>query len=135
MKVIVTCGPGHEPINQVRRLTNFSAGEVGVHLRNQLARAGFEVFCLKGSGATHQGPGERCYFPFQLAFHLRGASVGPRSPQRLAKTEPKRWTQPSSCSCYSRFPRWRSIQLHVFAFPHFKNDFFSSGEHASANVA
>jgi hypothetical protein len=86
MKVIVTCGPGYEPINQVRRLTNFSAGEVGVHLRNQLARAGFEVFCLKGSGATHQGPGERCYFPFQLAFHLCGASVGPRSPQRLATT-------------------------------------------------
>ena len=61
MKVIVTCGPSFEPIDQVRRLTNFSTGELGVHLSNQLARAGFEVFCLKGSGATHAGPGEQCH--------------------------------------------------------------------------
>ena len=60
MKIIVTCGPSYEPIDQVRRLTNFSTGELGVHLSNQLARAGFEVFCLKGSGATHPGPGEQC---------------------------------------------------------------------------
>ena len=61
MKVIVTCGPSYEPIDQVRRLTNFSTGELGVSLSNQLARAGFEVFCLKGSGATHPGPGEQCH--------------------------------------------------------------------------
>lgn len=61
MKVIVTCGPSFEPIDQVRRLTNFSTGELGIHLSNQLARAGFEVFCLKGSGATHPGPGEQCH--------------------------------------------------------------------------
>ncbi len=61
MKVIVTCGPSYEPIDQVRRLTNFSTGELGVHLSNQLTRAGFEVFCLKGSGATHPGPGEQCH--------------------------------------------------------------------------
>jgi len=61
MKVIVTCGPSYEPIDQVRRLTNFSTGDLGVRLSNQLARAGFEVFCLKGSGATHPGPGEQCH--------------------------------------------------------------------------
>ena len=61
MKVIVTCGPSYEPIDQVRRLTNFSTGELGVHLSNQLALAGFEVFCLKGSGATFPGPGEQCH--------------------------------------------------------------------------
>lgn len=61
MKVIVTYGPSYEPIDQVRRLTNFSTGELGVHLSNQLARPGFEVFCLKGSGATHPGPGEQCH--------------------------------------------------------------------------
>ncbi len=60
MKVIVTCGPSFEPIDQVRRLTNFSTGELGVALSNQLARAGFEVICLKGSGATHPGPAEPC---------------------------------------------------------------------------
>jgi len=61
MKIIVTYGPSFEPIDQVRRLTNFSTGELGVHLSNQLARLGFEVFCLKGSGATHPGPGDQCY--------------------------------------------------------------------------
>jgi len=60
MKVIVTCGPSYEPIDQVRRITNFSTGELGVRLCNELARAGFEVFCLKGSGATHPGPNEQC---------------------------------------------------------------------------
>jgi len=61
MKVIVTCGPSYEPIDQVRRLTNFSTGELGVSLSNQLARAGFEVYCFKGSGATNPGPGEQCH--------------------------------------------------------------------------
>jgi phosphopantothenoylcysteine decarboxylase/phosphopantothenate--cysteine ligase len=61
MKVIVTCGPSFEPIDQVRRLTNFSTGELGVHLSNQLTRADFEVFCLKGSGATYSGPNEPCH--------------------------------------------------------------------------
>jgi phosphopantothenoylcysteine decarboxylase/phosphopantothenate--cysteine ligase len=40
MKVIVTCGPSYEPIDQVRRLTNFSTGELGVLLSDELARAG-----------------------------------------------------------------------------------------------
>jgi phosphopantothenate---cysteine ligase (CTP) len=61
MKVIVTCGPSCEPIDEVRRITNFSTGGLGVQLSNTLARAGFEVFCFKGSGATHPGPDERCH--------------------------------------------------------------------------
>lgn len=61
MKVIVTCGPSCEPIDEVRRITNFSTGELGVQLCNALARAGFEVFCFKGGGATHPGPGEQCH--------------------------------------------------------------------------
>jgi phosphopantothenoylcysteine synthetase/decarboxylase len=61
MKVIVTCGPSYEPIDQVRRLTNFSTGELGVLLSNELAHAGHEVFCLKGSGATAVGPVQPCH--------------------------------------------------------------------------
>ena len=52
MKVIVTCGPSYEPIDEVRRLTNFSTGELGILLANRLTRAGFEVTCFKGVGAT-----------------------------------------------------------------------------------
>jgi phosphopantothenoylcysteine synthetase/decarboxylase len=60
MKVIVTCGPSFEPIDEVRRLTNFSSGELGVLLSEALARAGYDVFCLKGSGATHPDPQAPC---------------------------------------------------------------------------
>jgi phosphopantothenoylcysteine synthetase/decarboxylase len=52
MRVLVTCGPSYEPIDQVRRLTNFSTGELGIMLANRLTQAGFEVLCFKGVGAT-----------------------------------------------------------------------------------
>lgn len=60
MKVIVTAGPSYEPIDHVRRITNFSTGELGVLLSEELAGAGFPVVCLKGVGATHPGPGAGC---------------------------------------------------------------------------
>jgi phosphopantothenoylcysteine synthetase/decarboxylase len=56
VKVIVTIGPSYEPIDQVRRITNFSTGELGVLLSEELARSGFDVVCLKGVSATHPGP-------------------------------------------------------------------------------
>lgn len=56
MRVLITCGPGHEPVDEVRRLTNFSTGELGVRLANHLVAAGHEVHCLKGAGATWPGP-------------------------------------------------------------------------------
>ncbi|MGC3990756.1 MAG: phosphopantothenoylcysteine decarboxylase [Chthoniobacteraceae bacterium] len=52
MKVIVTCGPSIEPIDEVRCITNFSTGELGIRLSNTLAAKGFDVICLKGSHAT-----------------------------------------------------------------------------------
>ena len=52
VKVIVTCGPSYEPIDEVRRITNFSTGELGIMLANRLTRAGFDVLCFKGVGAT-----------------------------------------------------------------------------------
>ena len=52
MRVIITCGPSFEPIDGVRRLTNFSTGELGLLLAAELSRAGHEVICLKGEGAV-----------------------------------------------------------------------------------
>jgi len=52
VKVIVTCGPSYEPIDEVRRITNFSTGELGILLANALAQAGHEVICFKGAAAT-----------------------------------------------------------------------------------
>jgi len=52
MRVVVTCGPSYEPIDEVRRITNFSTGELGTLLANHLAKAGCEVVCYRGVGAT-----------------------------------------------------------------------------------
>ena len=52
MKIIVTCGPSYEPIDEVRRITNFSTGQMGSRLARTLAAAGHEVTCFKGVTAT-----------------------------------------------------------------------------------
>ena len=52
MKIIVTCGPSYEPIDEVRRITNFSTGTLGTRLASALAEAGHEVICLKGVAST-----------------------------------------------------------------------------------
>jgi phosphopantothenoylcysteine synthetase/decarboxylase len=52
MRVLVTCGPGYEPVDAVRRLTNFSTGQLGLQLAGSLAASGHEVICLRGVGAT-----------------------------------------------------------------------------------
>jgi len=52
----ITCGPAGEPIDRVRRITNFSTGEIGVHLARALCAAGFDVVCFRGEGATFPQP-------------------------------------------------------------------------------
>ncbi|MDK3159889.1 phosphopantothenoylcysteine decarboxylase [Kamptonema cortianum] len=54
MKIIVTAGPSHEPIDRVRRVTNFSTGGLGSRLAVFLADAGHEVLLFLGEGATDQ---------------------------------------------------------------------------------
>ncbi len=56
MRIVVTCGPGSEPIDAVRRITNYSTGELGILIANQLIRAGHQVICFKGFGATTELP-------------------------------------------------------------------------------
>jgi len=56
MNVIVTCGPAYEPIDQARRLTNFSTGRLGATLADVLAEAGWTVWCFRGEGATFPPP-------------------------------------------------------------------------------
>lgn len=50
---VVTCGPAHEPIDSVRRITNFSSGELGALLCVELQKAGFAVRCFRGEMATY----------------------------------------------------------------------------------
>ena len=53
MHCIVTAGPTYEPIDQVRRLTNHSTGQLGTGLAKRLADDGHKVTLLRGTLATH----------------------------------------------------------------------------------
>jgi len=56
MRCIVTAGPTWEPLDRVRRLTNFSTGSLGGSLGNALAMAGHEVLLLLSESATWRQP-------------------------------------------------------------------------------
>jgi phosphopantothenoylcysteine decarboxylase/phosphopantothenate--cysteine ligase len=55
MNCIVTAGPTYEPLDDVRRLTNFSTGRLGTELANYLAARGHTVILLVGESATYGG--------------------------------------------------------------------------------
>jgi phosphopantothenoylcysteine synthetase/decarboxylase len=55
MNCIVTAGPTFEPLDEVRRLTNFSTGRLGTELANFLAARGHKVTLLIGEAATYAG--------------------------------------------------------------------------------
>src|SRR6185369_10035223 len=54
-RCLVTAGPTFEPLDEVRRLTNFSTGRLGSELTNHLSMAGHEVTVLVGQLATWHG--------------------------------------------------------------------------------
>ena len=64
MYCVVTAGPTYEPLDRVRRLTNFSTGQLGIRLANSLVARGHRVTLLVSEQATWTGP--------RLAQHLEG---------------------------------------------------------------
>jgi phosphopantothenate---cysteine ligase (CTP) len=56
MRIIVTCGPGLEPLDQVRFLTNLSTGHLGTVLSNFFHEKGHQVYCLRGSNSSSADP-------------------------------------------------------------------------------
>ena len=55
MNCVVTAGPTYEPLDEVRRLTNFSTGRLGSELVNFLTAQGHQVTLLIGQQATWRG--------------------------------------------------------------------------------
>ncbi|MFM2295598.1 MAG: Phosphopantothenoylcysteine synthetase/decarboxylase [Verrucomicrobiota bacterium] len=55
MNCLVTAGPTYEPLDSIRRLTNFSTGKLGIELANFLHAHGHEVTLLLGESAPHGG--------------------------------------------------------------------------------
>jgi phosphopantothenoylcysteine decarboxylase/phosphopantothenate--cysteine ligase len=70
MRVIVTCGPGCEPIDRVRFISNFSTGELGSLLASELQQHGFEVLCLRSRLATYPMPENVKVVPFSTNEEL-----------------------------------------------------------------
>jgi len=75
----ITCGPACEPIDKVRRITNFSTGEIGTILTGAFLRAGHEVVCFRSEAATFPGPAGADVRPFSTNDSL---AAGLRSLER-----------------------------------------------------
>ena len=60
MRCIVTAGPSYLPIDEVRRLTNFSTGRLGTQLAEYLLSKGYSVCLFRGSYSTYRSdlPGQ-----------------------------------------------------------------------------
>src|SRR5476651_357114 len=56
MRIVITSGPSYEPIDQVRRLSNFSTGELGTLLAEGFSAAGHTVVCFRGVASTFPPP-------------------------------------------------------------------------------
>lgn len=55
MNCVVTAGPTYEPLDEVRRLTNFSTGRLGTELCNYLTARGHTVTLLIGETSVYSG--------------------------------------------------------------------------------
>lgn len=55
MNCVVTAGPTYEPLDEVRRLTNFSTGRLGTELCNYLTARGHNVTLLIGETSVYSG--------------------------------------------------------------------------------
>ncbi|MEO7299642.1 MAG: phosphopantothenoylcysteine decarboxylase [Verrucomicrobiota bacterium] len=72
MHCIVTAGPTYEPLDEVRRLTNFSSGKLGSQLADFLVARGHEVTLLYGHYATYrEKQTAQNILPFDTTENLR----------------------------------------------------------------
>jgi len=55
MNCVITAGPTYEPLDEVRRLINFSTGRLGSELANYLVSHSHHVTLLRGQQATWHG--------------------------------------------------------------------------------
>ncbi len=80
---MVTAGPTYEPLDQVRRLTNFSTGKLGTLLANHLANRGHQVRLLLGSSSTFRSePGPESREIFTTTEDLRSRLL-PRPNEKI----------------------------------------------------
>lgn len=72
MHCIVTAGPTYEPLDNVRRLTNFSTGSLGAQLAAFLTGRGHDVTLLAGEMSSYRGEWKaKTIRPFTTTRNLR----------------------------------------------------------------
>jgi phosphopantothenate---cysteine ligase (CTP) len=71
MKCLITAGPTYEPLDEVRRLTNFSTGRLGTELAAFLAARSHDVTLLRGEQATYTEPVKAKVATFTTTSNLR----------------------------------------------------------------
>ncbi len=81
-RIIVTCGPAYEPLDEVRSITNFSTGALGTQLSDHLAAQGWEIICLRGKKSVYPAPIHAKVLPFSTNSDLE------RLLQQLAASSP-----------------------------------------------
>ncbi|MDX6765900.1 MAG: phosphopantothenoylcysteine decarboxylase [Candidatus Methylacidiphilales bacterium] len=82
--VLVTCGPTYEPIDEVRRLTNFSTGRHGAVIVDSLAAAGWHVTVLRGVQSTFAPPKHGQILPFTTRDSLKAELIRLSKEQEFA---------------------------------------------------
>jgi phosphopantothenate---cysteine ligase (CTP) len=87
MRCLVTAGPSYEPLDRVRRLTNFSTGALGTALAERLAMAGHEVILLRGVSSTAPLPKSQASLrleDFSTSSDLAGRVLAHATGDRIA---------------------------------------------------
>lgn len=83
-RVIITHGPGFEPIDEARRITNISTGRLGTVLAEKCAEAGLNVLAMRGDLATYpQASGKITTIPFTTNADLLGKLSKIDSPESI----------------------------------------------------
>lgn len=110
MHIVITCGPSFEPIDRVRRITNFSTGELGTILAREFTGAGFRVTCLRGAGSTFpwDAPGAGL-IPFETNDDLA------RELERVAKEDAPQAVFHAAALCDYRLEKAEDRRGHLLA--------------------
>lgn len=76
MRYLITAGPTHEPIDDVRFLGNYSSGRMGFALAAAAVASGHEVVLVHGPVCLEPPPGLHELVSIQSAAELHEATVG-----------------------------------------------------------
>jgi phosphopantothenoylcysteine synthetase/decarboxylase len=112
MRIIITSGPSYEPLDRVRRLSNFSTGELGTLLAEAFAEAGHAVLCFRGAASTFPAP----LWPVEVVSFTTNDDLASRL-QRLIGREDVSFVFHAAALCDYRVAEVRNEAGEIVADP------------------